>query len=242
VACYSCGGMWVAGADACRGGWIRAARETRRGTLRFELAATAAALMRLDPEPDVLCIDIPIGLPDAGGRECDGLARAMLGWPRRSSVFPAPIRPALAARTREEASRITLRADGRRVGTQAWALYPKIREVDELLGSSSAARRRVREVHPEISFWAWNGGKPIQEGKKTPEGRAKRLRLVEGWLGSGLSSAARAGLARRAVQDDDILDVLAALWTATRVAPGSARTLPDPPPLDAAGLPMQIVY
>jgi predicted RNase H-like nuclease len=128
------------------------------------------------------------------------------------------------------------------VGAQAWALYRKIREVDELLGASPDARRRVREVHPEVSFWAWNGHEPIQEGKKSAEGRVKRLRLAEGWLGPGILGAARAGRAIKELGDDDILDALAALWTATRVAEGSAMTLPATPPLDAAGLRMEIVY
>jgi predicted RNase H-like nuclease len=46
----------------------------------------------------------------------------------------------------------------------------------------------------------------------------------------------------RDVADDDMLDAVAALWTATRLYEGTAETLPDEPPLDAAGLRMEIVY
>jgi predicted RNase H-like nuclease len=234
--------MWLAGIDGCKAGWICASRNTSTGELRFDLMASAAALLDLPHHPEVLCIDIPIGLPDCGGRECDREARRLLGRPRGSSVFPAPIRPALKASTREEASRITERADGRRVGAQAWALHPKIRAVDELLASRSEARTRLREVHPEVSFWAWNEGRAIQAGKKTPDGKKARLRLVEAWLSPGLLDVLRKNHRAQDVGDDDVLDAIAALWTAARVADGSALTLPAPPPLDAVGLRMEIVY
>jgi predicted RNase H-like nuclease len=230
------------GADACKAGWVFAARNIRGGDLAFDVVPDARSLLKLRGEPAVLCIDIPIGLPDKGPRECDRMARAILGWPRRNSVFPAPVRPALRATSREEASRITQAVDGRRVGAQAWALYAKIREIDALLEASSSSRDRVHEVHPELSFWAWNGERPIREAKRTAAGRAIRLRLAERWLGPGVLARARAGRAKREVADDDILDAIAAFWTATRLATGEAQTLPPCPPIDASGLPMRIVY
>jgi len=234
--------MWVAGADGCRRGWLRCSRDTVTGDLKFQVVETAPNLLELCPNPEILCIDIPIGLPERGGRECDRLARKHLGWPRRNSVFPPPVRPALATESREDAGRITESIDRRRVGTQAWALYPKVRAVDDLMRANQEARRRVREVHPEVCFWAWNGRQAIQESKKTPEGREKRSRLAEEWLGSGVLTGARTGLPRRDVADDDILDAIAALWTATRVASGTAQTLPDDPPVDSMGLRMEMVY
>jgi len=233
---------WVAGADGCKGGWIRASRETASGELRFDVCAEAPLLLRTAPSPQVLGIDIPIGLPERGTRACEQEARALLG-PRRSSVFPAPIRPALAAGTREEASRITEQLDGgRKVSTQAWGIYPKIRALDALLEQSGEARARVREVHPEVCFWAWNGGEPMRAAKKTPAGRRQRLALAQQWLGAGVLARARDGLARGDVGDDDLLDAIAALWTATRIAQGRARTLPEKPLEDARGLRMEIVY
>lgn len=44
----------------------------------------------------ITAIDIPIGLPPDRPRHCDITARALLG-PRRSSVFPAPVRNVIAA-------------------------------------------------------------------------------------------------------------------------------------------------
>lgn len=234
--------MWVAGVDGCRRGWFCASRNTRTGETRFALVDLTRALLDLVPRPEILCVDIPIGIADRGGRECDRLARALLGRPRGSSVFPAPIRPALGAADREQASRITERIDGRRVASQAFGLYPKIRAMDELLQANLAARERIREVHPELSFWAWNGGQAFREGKQTHAGKQSRLRLVEAWLGPGVLEAARAGKRRSELADDDILDAVAVLWTATRIAAGTARIVPDGPRRDATGLRMEIAY
>jgi predicted RNase H-like nuclease len=233
---------WVAGADGCKRGWFRASRELASGELRFDLCAEASELLRTAPSPQVLGIDIPIGLPSSGRRACDDAARGVLRPLRTSSVFPAPVRPALHAETRVEASEITARCDGRRVGSQAFALYKKIRELDSLLERSGEARARIREVHPEVCFWAWNGEKSMRNAKRKPAGRRERLALAEKWLGAGVLARARDGHARGSVADDDILDAIAALWTATRIAQGRARTLPEKPLEDAHGLRMEIVY
>jgi predicted RNase H-like nuclease len=233
--------VWVAGVDGCRAGWFVAARETRTAATVFRVAETAGALLALDPLPSLIGIDVPIGLPDAGRRTCDERARALLGWPRRSSGFPAPIRSALRARTREEASRITARPDGRKVGAQAWGIYAKVREIDDCLERASA-RERLREVHPEVSFLAWNGGRALAGGKKTAEGHLQRLSLAEAWLGRGILAEARGERPKKDVADDDLLDAIAALWTATRIARGVAKTLPESAPLDGRGRRMEIVY
>jgi len=128
------------------------------------------------------------------------------------------------------------------VSCQAWNLVPKIRAVDALLREDAAARRAIHEVHPELSFWAWNGGVPMQAAKKSRAGRAERLRLAEKWLGEDLLARARGDQLRRDLADDDILDAVAALWTAHRIAAGRAERLPASAPRDAHGLEMAIVF
>jgi predicted RNase H-like nuclease len=233
---------WVAGADGCKLGWFRASRDTETGALRFEAITQARELALRPPVPTVLALDIPIGLTHAGPRACDRAARACLGRPRSSSVFPAPIRPALKARTREEASRVTVERDGRRVGAQAWALYPKILAVDEWLRSEPEARPIAREVSPELSFWAWNGERAMADSKHSRTGLRARRALAERWLGRGVLRQARGDLRVGEVADDDILDAIAVLWTATRIARGESRSLPEHPQSDALGLRMEIVY
>lgn len=233
--------VWVAGADGCKRGWFRAARETGSGELHFDVFREAHQLLRAAPSPRVLGLDIPIGLPANGRRACDEAARGLLG-PRRASVFDAPIRPALGAESREAASRITAKCDGgRKVSAQAFGIYRKVHEVDALLVTSGEARARIREVHPEVCFWAWNGELAMRASKKTPAGLRQRKALVQKWLGAGALASARKR-AGAGVADDDILDAIAALWTATRIAEGRARTLPAVPPVDPTGLRMEIVY
>lgn len=234
--------VWVAGVDGCKRGWFKVSREIEISELRFDVVNRAADLLDGAPSPEILAIDIPIGLPDEGRRECEQLARRRLGRPRASSVFPAPIRPAIRARSREEASEITAAIDGRRVGAQAWGIYPKIREVDELLQSSPDARVRIREIHPELCFWSWSGNRPIVPKKQSREGRAIRLRLAEDWLGPGVLARARGDYLKKDVADDDILDAIAALWTATRIARGEAETIPIDPPVDSTGLRMELNF
>ena len=96
--------MRAAGADGCPKGWICVSRELGGGPISSTCFRTAAELLGQRPVPKVLGIDIPIGLPSKGPRECDREARRLLGRPRAASVFPAPIRPLLRARSWEEAA------------------------------------------------------------------------------------------------------------------------------------------
>lgn len=232
---------WLAGVDGCPKGWFRICRDRVSGELAFDVVETPEELLIREPRPALVALDIPIGLPATGSRECDIEARALLG-PRRSSVFPAPLRPALRAASREEASEITAHIHGKRVSVQAWAIHPKIRAVDRWLASDPLARRAVREVHPEVSFLGWNGGRPMRWSKKARDGRAERCALAASWLDEDALRRARGEYLRKDVASDDILDAIAALWTAHRIAEGAARTLPASPPRDETDLPMQIVF
>src|SRR5437867_7604521 len=137
----------IAGVDGCPGGWICIMRDTTNGMVRSGVHPYANDLLRFDAALDIIAIDIPIGLTDKGPRQCDQEARKLLEFPRSSSVFPAPIRPALGAESRALASTITLAADGRKVGMQSWGIFPKILEVDMALRADPKLPDRVREVH-----------------------------------------------------------------------------------------------
>lgn len=232
----------IAGVDGCKAGWLRIYARVGGDVDGCDVSRDAAELFAREPVPAVVGIDIPIGLTEAGPRECDRLARRLLGRPRASSVFPAPIRPALGAATRLEASQIRQSVDGSGVGAQAFNLYARIREVDAVLRARPELRGRVREVHPEVAFRALNGGVAVAASKKTKDGRRARRRLVASRFGAGAFDAVRAAFRRGDVADDDVLDALAVLWTAERIRYGVAVTLPAEPPRDAMGLPMEIVY
>ena len=90
---------------------------------------------------------------------------------------------------------------------QAWGICKKIAEVDRLLLKESAERRVVREIHPEICFWALNGRRPMQHAKSTAAGVAARVSVLtlheprtERLLAAALSEQMR-----KHAQADDIL-------------------------------------
>jgi predicted RNase H-like nuclease len=124
--------------------------------------------------PNIVAVDVPIGLLERGARDCDVQARRLLG-PRRSSVFTAPLRPLLAATSQAEASQIRYRLEGKGVSIQASAIVPKIQEVDRLLRGNPNLREIIREVHPELCFFYLNGERPMSEAKKKPAGRTERV-------------------------------------------------------------------
>lgn len=82
----------------------------------------------------------------------------------------------------------------------------------------------------------------MAESKRKRAGKAQRRILVEEWLGPEALVSARGNHLKKDVADDDILDAIAALWTATRVVRGEAETLPEVPSTDSTGLRMEIVY
>jgi len=230
----------VAGIDGTPDGWAAVIMEANRALIRkfcsFSNIFDAAS------DFDVIAVDIPIGLLDAyevGGRVCDRVARQILGRPRGSSVFPAPIRPVLAATTWEDAcarSRASA-ADGKAVTKQTFGILPKIREVDELLRMRPELRDVVREVHPEVSF-SELVGIPMMHHKASPLGRDERRRAL-------VRSFPELHLIEKAGRDqglpiDDVLDATVACWTALRMVGGKARSLPNVAPFDATGLPMAI--
>lgn len=232
----------ITGIDGCRLGWLAIFREGDAERYPSKIFSTIDDLAKHIAQIDIVAIDVPIGLTDRGPRACDTAARKLLGPKRGSSVFPAPIRPAIDAATYQEACERSFAAQGTKLPKQAWAIYPKIRELDRLLRRSPGLCEKVYEVHPEVCFCAWNGMQPIVEPKKSAEGAAKRRGLIDAHFGARAYETVRARYRRRDVADDDILDAFAALWTAERIAAGQARTLPDTPTADSEGLPMRMVY
>jgi predicted RNase H-like nuclease len=147
----------------------------------------------------------------------------------------------LRAATWEDACSIREPVEGKRISKQAWAIVPRIAEVDHALRQKPARQGWVREVHPEVCFWAWRG-EPMAHAKKHRLGREARLDLIGRYLGAPAFHDVRLCHRKAEVGDDDILDAFAALWTAERVVQRKSATLPEHPPLDSHGLRMEMVY
>jgi predicted RNase H-like nuclease len=217
--------MRVAGVDGRRGGWVVAIVDLAAAPRLESLEYVAPLAPTLADDLAVIAIDMPIGLSDEGPRACDLAARKLL-QPHGTRVFPAPPRVSLAhARDYDAACRASISATGKSLSKQTWNLLPAIAEVDAL-----ADDNRIVECHPELAF-ALMQGHPVDERKKTPEGRVARLDLLRQWL-PDLGDPA---------YGDDGLDALACAWSASRVAAGSAIVVPAGDlPRDSAGRPMRI--
>ena len=233
---------WVAGADGCKTGWVVILRDVRSGRMEVRLASRIGEVLRWQATPEILCVDIPIGLLDhavAGGRECDKAARALLGRPRGSSVFSPPARRTLKAKTFKEALRLNRKTspNGPGIAIQAYSILPKIREVDELVTPS--LQRRVVEVHPELCFYEMNRHRPVVEPKKRAAGRERRMQLLQKVWARELSELI--DFRPRGVARDDVIDAMAACWTGERLLRKEETRLPVEPPRDSRGLRMEIV-
>ena len=204
------------------------------GSVSWRICTSTEDLFYGSDAPVLLGLDMPIGLPDCGPRPCDLEARRRLGFPRGSSVFPAPIRSLLAARSYAEACALRLAVDNKKISRQTWAILPKIRDVDALLRNDPELQDRVREVHPEVCF-SILAGRPMEYRKKRKQGREERLRLLETVFGAGLHAAVAD---RRALGCplDDLLDAFIACWTAERIYCGRAETWLPPFPAKQPGL------
>ncbi len=239
----------VAGVDGCKAGWFVAVvsamkvdtgpRTTCDYTLQeFWVAHTFNEILPKTKQFELVCVDIPIGLSDGNKpRECDLAARKLLRGTRASSVFPAPIRQCLQVKDYETASKISFERSGKKLNRQSFALLDKIRQVDDSI--TPALQRRVREIHPEISFWALNDKKPVPQNKKTVPGQARRHKLLQEIFTDMDSILAQAPLHGYAM--DDAFDALVAAWTAGRTVIGKAGTLPQNPEFDSKGLRMEIL-
>ncbi len=229
--------MDVAGVDGCKAGWIvvRVDVTSRLKIFSISIATTFEELVMDTADCLAVAVDIPIGLPEYSPRAADLLARKAIG-PRRSSVFPSPMRATLNATSYQEACELSQRACGRKLSQQAFAILPKIREVDALM--TPVLQDRLLEVHPEVSFCALNGHRTLEFWKRKPEGAKERLRILASAYQDDLPALA----APKGAGLDDLYDACAAAWTAGRIAYGTTQHLPDKPELDARGLRMEIVY
>ncbi len=233
----------VVGVDGCRDGWFYFRSDS--GVISSGIAVDFARLLEGLPPGSRVFVDIPIGLIDSGsdGRECDRLARRALGSPRASSVFSAPAFPVLAATSYDEAKSKSFEATEKMLSRQAFAIVPKIKEVNEYLATNRNSPVVVREVHPELCFWGLNGKVAMQHAKKKRAGYNERLELLQKLLPNAQDLVQKPldKHRRSAVARDDIIDALVALITGC-TTDDQLLSLPDKPPLDSHGLAMEIVY
>ena len=222
----------VLGIDGYSKGWIAILLDDGR----FSRAVVGNSLNGMVGQfSDAACIgvDMPVGLVEAGSRDADLAARSFLSGHRKSSVFPTPPYPATQESSYESAAATARRVnDGKGLSKQAYALIPKIIEVDTV----AARDDRIHEVHPEVSFKVL-AGRDLKFPKKTWSGQNDRRNLL---AAAGIVIPDDLGETSE-VPADDVLDAAIVAWSAQRIASGQACSFPsEPTQLSSFGRPIAI--
>lgn len=231
--------MAVVGLDGCRSGWVAARIDGRSRTIHFLMPNGQASALDalLDLEFKRAAIDMPIGLPERGYRDCDIEARKLLGA-NASRVFLGARRDVLTAQFLATLNAALKRAGEPGVSAQLYGLKAKLGEADAFVRANPDID--IREAHPELVFQRLNKGVTVPR-KRDQAGIDLRLALlkrdgfkdIDAWCGNRpRGSGAR---------PDDVLDACAMAIAARDFS--TKRVVPrGKVPRDAAGLPMQIWY
>ncbi len=236
--------MFYIGVDGCKKGWWLAVKLAEGSNCEVKRFPNIEEFWKEYKDAELILIDIPIGLPHRAHnvRSCDREARELLAG-RWHSVFLAPCRHAVYSDNYKRASEINKEETGGYLTTQAWGIIPRIKEVDQLLQNDKTARARIREIHPEVCFWALHGERPMEYPKKKKEGIQERKSvLISVYPDSeAIFKCAEQKYLRKDVARDDILDALVAAVTAYKGGRG-LKSIPEVSEFDSHGLPMEMVY
>ena len=243
-------GIKYVGVDGCTGGWVAVGLgDGDESCVKVFGNGEFPNLLEHFSGASVVLVDMPIGLLEEakqGGRDCDKEARKVLPNNRKSSVFSAPSRPIVNEVIENPEWRT-----GLGITQQTFGIIRKIDEADKALSSDKIVSSKVREAHPEVCFWALNGGKVAMSYHKSDGlGFLERFRLLLRWVGDTEDICVAAHDEARSLKwkardmaTDDVLDAAALAITAKiGCRQGGFKTLPENPPTDSKGLPMEMVY
>jgi len=230
------------GIDGCRYGWFVV--KINQQCWEIELIKNINDLKIEDKITKQIIIDIPIGLAsrDLKARECDIIARKLLGK-RASSIFSAPIREILNAENYKTACSINKEFTGKKISLQTWNLIPKIKEIDNFLMKNKRYINVFNESHPELVFWFLNGKKDLINNKKSNDGILERLNILSKYDSRvfEIYNLALRKYLRKDVKKDDIIDAIALALTAY-LSNNNLNGIPIKPEKDNFEIEMKIVY
>ncbi len=232
----------IAGIDGCKAGWLVVCETPLPGPWTWFVAPNFDEVARRLRDFDAVGVDMPLGIPNAGARECETLARRILSPARTASVFSAPIRPILGLDDYREACNVREAIEGKRMSKQSFYIMEKIEQVDTVVRTRPEFGAKLYEVHPEVSFTALGGGEPMQHSKRDQAGFDERMAHLSDVFPEAILREALDAFPRGKVARDDVLDAFAVLWSAKRIALSTAERLPAEPAYDPRGIDMAIWY
>ena len=226
----------ILGIDGSKNGWVGVKQNAKREDFS-EIIFKEKLIDFLSTDIKLIIIDMPIGLDkniQQGGRLVDKEARKKL-LKRKSSIFNAPIRDVLKAKSYDEANTIS-KSKGLGISKQSWNLVPKINELDQIL--QIKIRPQIYESHPELCFQTMNDGE-LKFSKKEKLGIKERRNILtkngfdKKFLDRNLKK-------NKNFHSDDFLDACALSWTAKRIMNEKNINLPEDPKKDELGIIMQM--
>jgi predicted RNase H-like nuclease len=219
------------GIDGIRGGWVAVYIDEKKAQ-RFNYSPELERLLAVSHSRAM--IDIPIGLPKWGYRQCDLEAKKLVS----SSVFLGARWNVWTFGNYKEANKHYWALGDKGIAKQLWCIRDKLKEVNEAM--TQQRQSRLQETHPELVFWHLNNKADNNAdlgNKKTDAGRRRRIALlkshgldrIEIWLGQRWGTA---------IGRDDLIDACACALAA-REHNGS---IPSTPQEDCRGLRMEMWY
>lgn len=206
----------IASVDGCRKGWLVAKSPLGRLPWSVDILVlrTFREVVDQTEECKVVVVDMPIGLPGCGHRECDRLAREELGNKRQSSVFYAPPRRTLSEADWDVFKQLHKEANGQGLSRQVFDLRKKLVEVDDLM--QPVLQKRIREFHPELAWKKLSGN--TLSSKHSAAGILQRFRILKELFSSIETFADSALLESSSTGIDDLFDALVGLQVAFCIA------------------------
>ena len=240
------------GVDNCTYGWFSVGFNGSGDEYELKAFSSFGELLAYYEAAKLILVDMPIGLPDrTHGRDCDWKAKKALGN-RHSTVFLTPTRATVEhfadkPRDKNGANTINYIITQKFISPPTFGIMPKMCEVDRaMLLRGPNVRPEVREIHPEVCFWALNNRRAVISKKENAglQERIRVLKIVEPRTERILEDSRSEFLRKWVAGKDDILDALAAAVTAYRGYPCEFQTLPvtEPPQIDSRGLTMEMLF
>lgn len=229
------------GIDGCKGKWLAVTLSNK--DFDVELFDNISDVCSNYQAANSIIIDMPIGLAEskADVRPDSELRKHLKG--KSSCVFNTPCRQAVYAKNYTQAIAENQKILDLSISPFSNAIIPKIREIDLFLQTHPQWKNRLLESHPEYCFMLLNGGQPILQNKKTSEGSAARIRVLQSVYPRTreLIEFFKTKYPRLSSKLDDVLDALALAVIGGIALKSGVCVLPGEPMLDAKGIKMQII-